>query len=214
MKKKKTAKRSLQPRVIVSDMLAGVWKSFLIISFLFVILGIWRLHTGRILPYTRRLFTSYSSFYEKAAADTFHAYPKELPPGVEHTRYFYYTGSLDKVTEVSFTVNEEEYQELKETYLSVYTEEADNYWKEQNWHYVFNEPVTSEFLETEHLDYLGETMHEEADHYTILVYCSVDEGEKGDTKFGVFFNDENRELVFFSFQDAGKNGRPKNDNDP
>lgn len=60
------------------------------------------------------------------------------------------------MTEISFTVNEEEYQELKETYLSVYTAEADKYWQEHHWHYVFNEPVTSEFLETEHLDYLLE----------------------------------------------------------
>lgn len=182
------------------------------------------MRVNKILPYTRRLFISYSSFYEKAAADTFHAYPKELPPGAKNTRYFYYTGSLDKVTEISFTLNEEEYQELKETYLPACAAEADKYQQEfkqkmedyrkhggykptELFHYVFNEPVTSEFLKAEHLDYLRDTMQEEAGHYTMLVYCRVNEGG---TMFGVFFNDENRELVLFNFQNAGKNGRLKN----
>lgn len=198
-----------------------------IVFLVFLILGVWVFRYLKILPYTRRLFISYSSFYEKAAADTFHAYPNELPSSAKDIRYFYYTGSLDKMTEVSCIVNEEEYQELKETYQIIYTAKAERYKKKfkqeqedyqmkrrtyeptELYHYVFNGTVTSEFLETEHLDYLGKTMHGEFGNYSILVYCRVNQGG---TMFGVLSNDENHEIIFFNFQDAGKNGRPGNKN--
>ncbi len=188
---------------------------------LFLIIGIWFLHACRILPYTQRWFISYNSF-DKKTDGVAARYPKELPSSAEKVKYFYYTGWLDTKTGISFTLSEEEYQEQKETYLSLYTaleeEHKTNHqeyldsclakygyipdWAADEVMYVFDENVTSDFLEEEGLEYLEKIFHDTVDNYTILAYIGVVDGGERCTLEGVFCNDETNEIVIFGFTDV------------
>lgn len=209
MKKKKTAKRFLQPRVIVSDMLAGVWKAFLIISFLFVILGIWLLHTSRILPYTRKWFPNYGPFFEKVqkteGCKIIENYPEKLPASAGEVRYIYHYTGWDTETGISFRTSDEDYHKIKEWFLSFYLNGFAEYPDRDS--YVFNRKVTSVFLEKEELEYLEEIFHDPMDHYTVLAYQGDVTGGEYCSVQGVFYNDRTNEIVIFAFSDAFRQER-------
>lgn len=187
---------------------------------LLLFLGTCVLYSLGILPWTRRWFISYSFFHQQA--DRVAApYPKELPSSAEDIIYFYHTGWLDTKTGISFTVSDEDYQELKENNLSYFAAEKEDHqkryldYKEEHgakygddnvddwvW-YVFNEKVTSGFLEEEKLEYLGEILLNKTGDYTILAYEKRTGGERETyTLQGVFCNDETNEIVMFGYDDV------------
>lgn len=196
----------------------GVLLAAGIIVFVFLVSGVWFLRACGILPYTQRWFISYNVFYQRA--DRVAApYPGELPASAGDIKYFYYTGWLDKKTGISFTVNDEDYQKIKEEYLSSYKTKEDDNQKSLDKYgrnldraadggmYVFDERLTSDFLEEEGLEYLEKVFHDAADNYIILAYIGDAEGGERCNLEGVFCNDEKNEVVMFGYTDVFRKSR-------
>lgn len=180
---------------------------------------IWKAFLQDIVPRKRTLFLSYDSFVDKAS-NIKNTYPDELPSSAENIRYFHYRGGFDTKTGISFTVSQDEYQKLKQTYLSVYLSEEEEYSEgnsagdarhqmegtdrraENRNRFVFDERVTQEVLAEEELDYLGEIFHSEIDDYTFLAYEKVPTIGDGYYLDGVLCNDDLSEMVFFAFKDG------------
>lgn len=177
---------------------------------------------GRAWP--RRWFICYGLFYQTIDKVVGH-YPEELPSSAENVNYYYYTWMFDTKTAVSFILDGEEYQEQKEQYLLLYTaDEEENYqeyqeewlseygevpdWAEK-WEsdYVFDEKLTTDFLEEEELEYLRKVFHDSEDHYTILAYKGDAEGGERCYLEGVFCNDKTNEVVMFGFTDMFRKSR-------
>lgn len=76
--------------------------------------AIWKAFLQDIVPRKRTLFLSYDSFVDKAS-NVKNTYPSALPSSADDIKYFWYVGGFDKKTGISFTVNREEYQELKKS---------------------------------------------------------------------------------------------------
>lgn len=177
---------------------------------------------GRAWP--RRWFICYGFFYQTIDKVVVH-YQEELPSSAENVNYYYYTWMFDTKTAVSFILDGEEYQEQKELYLLLYTaDEEENYqeyqeewlseygevpdWAEK-WEsdYVFDEKLTTDFLEEEELEYLEKVFHDSVDQYTILAYKGDAEGGERCYLEGVFCNDKTNEVVMFGFTDMFRKSR-------
>ena len=199
------------------------------ITALCVILVLSVLWGSKILPWTWRWYISYGSFYQ-AAKKTAGPYPEKLPSSAENVSYYYYTGMFDTKTAVSFILDGEEYEEQKKRYLLLYTADEEEHQRdrqeyleecqseygkipdwaaEDNVRFVFDENVSSDFLEKEGLEYLKKVFHNTVDDYIILAYKGI-----GDTKGGklcnlegVLCNDETNEMVIFDFRDAFRKSR-------
>lgn len=188
----------------------------LIIGLIFAAMWIWFWELGP-LPYTRRWFINYDSFNKKTGIGP---YPEELPASAEDIRYFYYSGWFDEKTGISFTVSQEEYQDLKETYLSSYAAKEEEYQKKfqqrqedyrmnridyepKDWFwYVLDEEMTTDFLDNEGLDYLKKVFHNKTDNYTILAYEKAASADALYYLSGIFYNDDTNEIVMFDFRDS------------
>ncbi len=196
------------------------FRAFVFISLFFIFgCAIWKVFLENIVPRERTSFSSYGSFINKTDRLLQH-YPKSLPSSVENIRYFHYRGGFDTKTGISFTVSQDEYQKLKQTYLSVYLSEEEEYSEgnpagdaghqmegtdrrsENRNGFVFDELVTQEVLAEEELDYLGEIFHSEIDDYTFLAYEKVPTAGDGYYLDGVLCNDDLSEMVFFAFKDG------------
>lgn len=210
----------------MSESEKGVFLAAGIIVSIFLVSGVCFLRACGILPYTRRWFISYNAFYQQADR-VVAPYPSVLPASAEDIKYFYHTGWLDKKTGISFTVSDEDYQKIKEVYLSSYKTKANDYQRNHqdspdkylseyghnpdkaadDWMYVFNEKLTYDFLEEEGLEYLGKVFRDAADHYIILAYIGDDEGGERCNLEGVFCNDETNKVVMFGFTDVFRKSR-------
>lgn len=128
-------------------------------------------------------------------------FPKELPASAENTRYYYYKGLLDKKFGISFTLDAEEYQDMKESYLKFFKEQEAE--MSNNW-YEFDEKATPEFLEDEELDDLNHLFHGSEDSCTVLAYGIWPGLNTSYYIGGVICNDDRNEMVIFYFFDAGR----------
>ena len=181
---------------------------------LFCILLVVYILWGRAWP--RRWFISSDQFLDSVypARNGFHVngpeifnFPEKIPASAENTRYhYYYKGFLDKKYGISFTLDKEDYQGMKEEYLSFFKEEEARYSGDKYFWFEFNEKMSTEFLENEELDDLKHLFHDKTDSYTVLAYEVF--GGSAHTSYyigGVICNDERNEMIIFYFFDAGRN---------
>ena len=184
----------------------------------------WILFFQYVIPWERTLFLINQSFREKADF-VGRNYPPELPAVAEDIRYYYGRSGIVINAGMSFTVSGDEYQELKETYLSRYEERKEEYLREsrqsleddqkscKEWEtsggtiYEFNRTVTSEIFKEGGLDYLEKISRNKIEDYTIL----ADEKMKGQEDAywlnGILFNDDTHEIVFFGVQTIYRKAR-------
>ncbi len=129
-------------------------------------------------------------------------FPEKLPASAENPRYLYdesFFGFSDNINGISFTLDEKEYRDMKESYLSYFKEreaEWDGGWLE------FDEEVTAEFLEEEKLDYLDYLFHGSEDSYTVLAYVILPNHHYTYYLKGVICNDDRNEMIIFDIKDG------------
>lgn len=179
----------------------AVKKVILIVSILLItgwIWMAWELVLKHYIPIQKTHFRDYDAFYRKIGDNRF---PREFPDTAEDPKYYFYTGQFDKMYGVSFIVGEEEFQELKLSYFSEYTELAIEYETSESINYLFHEKLTDPFIQDEKIAFVRELMREEADRYSILAF---EKAENFDFvyRFGVFLNDLTGEFIILYFQDA------------
>lgn len=177
-----------------------------VIGILLLVYFLW----GR--AWSRRWFVNYEQFLHRICPDEdeYHVsssnmfnFPEELPASAESVRYHYYDkGFLDKKFGVSFTLNREEYQEMKEDSLDLFKKREENML--MGWH-EYGEKVTSEFLVSEELDDLQHLFHDKEDTYTVLAYSIWPSAHTSYYISGIICSDEMNEMIFFYFFDAGRN---------
>ena len=128
-------------------------------------------------------------------------FPEKLPTSAENPRYYYHAGLLDKKYGVSFALDMEDYQNMKEDYLRFFKEQEES--MSGNF-YEFDEKVTMEFLEDEELGYLKPLFHGREDSYQMLAYAIWPSAHSSYYLGGVISNNDSNEMIFFYFFDAGR----------
>lgn len=179
--------------------------------------AIWKSFLQDIVPWERTIFLNYQSFREKTGF-VVNNYPPELPSGAEDTRYYCGRSWIVKKTGMSFMVSGDEYQELKETYLSLYKEKKEKALREsresgedyqercRDWAtvggtiYEFNVRVIPEIFKEGELDYLEKISRNKIEDYTLLADEKLNGREDTYYLNGILFNDDTHEFVFFAFQ--------------
>ncbi len=165
---------------------------------------------GRAWP--RRWFISSDQFFRltnpdpRFESDGF--FPEKLPVSAENPRYIYYDGFffLDYINGISFTLDTEEYQDMKEAYLAFFREEEAEHLRDIFFWYVFDEKVTTEFLEDEGLDNLKSLFHEGVeDSYKVLAYDICASRHPSYYLRGVICNDDRNEMIIFYIHDGIRN---------
>ena len=163
---------------------------------------------GRAWP--RRWFISSDQFLRLANPDPKLGFtgffPEKLPVSAENPRYIYYDGFFDNIAGISFTLDTEKYQDMKEAYLAFFQEEEAEHLRDIYFWYVFDEKVTMEFLEDEGLDKLKTLFHEGVeDSYKVLAYDISASGHPSYYLRGVICNDDRNEIIIFNILDGIRN---------
>lgn len=106
--------------------------------------------------WTRRWFISSDQFFHRVnpPKNKFHVnapeifnFPERLPASADGVRYYYCKGFLDEKYGISFTLDREEYQDMKEEYLRFFNGEEARYSGDKYFWFEFNEKMPPECLE-------------------------------------------------------------------
>lgn len=138
--------------------------------------------------WTRRWFISSDQFFHRVnpPKNKFHVnapeifnFPERLPASADGVRYYYCKGFLDEKYGISFTLDREEYQDMKEEYLRFFNGEEARYSGDKYFWFEFNEKMPPGVF--------GGSAH--TSYYIGGAIC----------------NDERNEMIIFYFFDAGRN---------
>ncbi len=155
---------------------------------------------GRAWP--RRWFLNFGHYYYLTAPHISGFFPETLSDSAGDIRYhYYYKGFLDEKFGISFTLDKESYQVMKESYQTFFKEQETKH--THRW-YEFGEKVTTEFLENEELDDLKHLFHSGEDSYTMLAYEIIPSAKTSYYISGVIYNDNKNEIIIFYFFDAAR----------
>ena len=140
---KKSKLRSIGKRIVLLSGI-GVGGIFLTLLILFMV--------QFIIPYTKTNFKSYEAFREK----THNYYPDELPASASEIKYYYYNGKFDNFSAVAFTVNAQDFANLRERYTI--------YFKQFRFNSSYgsaryeNQTIPENFLKEETVEFLNDMM--------------------------------------------------------
>ena len=159
---------------------------------------LWFVFLREYIPNTKINFRNYNSFHNKMKIDIF---PDELPTSVRDIRYYYYTGYNDSKAGIAFIVEDEtEYKKFKDAYLSEYLDYIRSVAGGDNIQYVFDQPLTDEFLQKEEVEFLKELLENNINDYQIQGFQDIDQIVINRTD-GVLYNDFTNEIIIFYFLD-------------
>lgn len=146
-----------------------------------------------IIPHSRRNFGSYEAFEKKNERATF---IEELPSSSHDEKYYVYEGFLEDKIGYSMMLSAEDYEITKHILVDKYKSFSEEYAKlyESGENYL-----DMELLKAKRIDFLDEIISIPMDGEYYILCESQFEGKEIYNYQGVICNDENHEIIEFSY---------------